>query len=100
MVWPNCLFCYLMKSLHLMIHFSVNLTNIMLGDAHHSGLYLTTTMLYPSDLCWVDVCSWAEGCLFCYWVKVMHMLIVTIRQGAVAVVVVYMPSGKWVRNTL
>jgi len=72
----------------------------MLGDAHHSGLYPTTTMLYPSDLCLVDVCSWAEGCLFWYWVKVMHLLIVTIRQGTVAVVVVYMPSGKWVRNTL
>jgi len=80
-----------------MIHFGVNLTNIMLGDVHHSGLYPSTTMLYPSDLCWVDVCSWAEGCLFWYWVKVMHTLIVTIRQGTA---VVYMPSGKWARNTL
>jgi len=57
-------------------------------------------MLYHSDLCWVDVYSWAEDCLSWYWVKVMHMFIVTIRQGTVAVVVAYMPSGKWVRNTL
>jgi len=102
-------FYYLMKSIRLtflwhanfilMIRFGINLTNTILGDVHHSGLILSTTMLYPSDLYLVDVCSWAEDCLFWYWIKVLYMLIVTIRQGTVAVVV-YMPSGNWARNTL